>query len=438
MSETTNNPTTNEVSEETQNKAKIAKNIIKDKYASQKLLKEGMSNWRDLLKSRISLSDFDIIKVIGRGAFGEVMLVRKKETKEVLALKKLIKKEMMKKKQVLHVRAERDILVNSNNPWIVDLRYSFQDDDNLYLAMEFLPGGDLMTWLINKEIFTEEQTRFYIAELVLAVESIHKLHYVHRDLKPDNILLDANGHIKLTDFGLCKPFDDDPFEEVTEHEMLAAQQDDSTGPIDSVGSLSRREKMHSWRQSRKLLYSTVGSPGYIAPEVLLKKGYRYECDWWSVGVIMYEMIYGYPPFYADDPLKTCQKIVRWKHFLEFPDDINVSAEAVDLLKQLLCDTTSRLGQEDSKDRGIDAIKKHPFFKNVDWYTIRSEEAYFKPELKSEIDTAHFDDFGDVNVVATGTKAKVSKHSQAEFTNFTYVRDQDKSRKALNTLFTEQK
>lgn len=307
--------------------------------------------------------------------------------------------------------------------------------------MEFLQGGDLMTWLIKKEIFTEEQTRFYIAELILAVESIHKMNYVHRDLKPDNILLDSRGHIKLTDFGLCKPFDEDPFEDVSEEEMKQAQQNDQKGPIDKVDSLSRREKMRSWKiEGRKMLYSTVGSPGYIAPEVLLKKGYRYDCDWWSVGVIMYEMIYGYPPFYADDPIKTCQKIVRWKHFLEFPDDINVSADAKDLLQHLLCDTDKRLGSEDDKSRGIDIIKKHPFFNGFDWYTVRSKQAPFTPDVKSDLDTTHFDEFGTpgVNSPTVLSKSKVAKNQVAEFTNFTYVRDQDKSRKGLDSIFPNQK
>jgi serine/threonine protein kinase len=175
------------MSELTQQKAQVAKNILADKYknlvqktAHREESGDGTSDYQKLIKSRLSTRDFTTIKTIGKGAFGEVLLVRKNDTNEILAMKKLTKSEMLKKKQILHVRAERDILARSDNPWIVDLLYSFQDDTSLYLCMEFLPGGDLMTWLISKEIFTEEQTRFYIAELVLAVESIHKMNYVHR------------------------------------------------------------------------------------------------------------------------------------------------------------------------------------------------------------------------------------------------------------------
>ncbi len=145
-----------------------------------------------------------------------------------------------------------------------------------------------MTWLINKEVFSEAQTRFFISELVAAVDTIHRMNYVHRDLKPDNILLDKEGHLKLTDFGLCKVMD---VEESEWDGTMYESGEDPQGPIDKVGSLTRRERQKSYaedRANRTLLYSTVGSPGYIAPEVLLKKGYRYECDWWSVGVIMYE------------------------------------------------------------------------------------------------------------------------------------------------------
>jgi serine/threonine kinase 38 len=148
--------------------------------------------------------DFEPVAIIGKGAFGEVRLVRHKQTGELLAMKKMNKSEMVYKNQVQHVRAEKDILSQAKNPWIVDLKVSFQDEKFLYLAMEYLPGGDLMTLLIRKDILSEDESRFYIAESILAIESVHSLNYIHRDLKPDNILLDVRGHVKLTDFGLCK------------------------------------------------------------------------------------------------------------------------------------------------------------------------------------------------------------------------------------------
>jgi serine/threonine kinase 38 len=145
------------------------------------------------------------LKIIGRGAFGEVRVCRHKKTNEVVAIKKMKKSDMVNKNQEKHVRAERDILaIASNNPWIVDLKCSFQDERFLYLVMEFLQGGDLMTLLMEKDILTEEESRFYIAETILAVQSVHALNYIHRDLKPDNLLIGNDGHVKLSDFGLCK------------------------------------------------------------------------------------------------------------------------------------------------------------------------------------------------------------------------------------------
>lgn len=142
--------------------------------------------------------------IIGKGAFGEVRVCRHKQTNEIVAIKKMRKDEMYKKNQILHVRAERDVLSEAKIPWIVELRYSFQDEVYLYLVMEYCPGGDLMSLLINKDILTEDEARFYVAELILSVESVHKLKCIHRDLKPDNILIDKEGHLKLSDFGLSK------------------------------------------------------------------------------------------------------------------------------------------------------------------------------------------------------------------------------------------
>jgi serine/threonine kinase 38 len=152
----------------------------------------------------MTVHDFDPLSIIGRGAFGEVRICRIKQTREVVAMKKMKKCEMVKKNQIAHVKAERDILSKAKSPWVVDLKYSFQDEAHLYIVMEFLSGGDLMTLLMRKDILSEDESRFYIAEVITALESVHKLNYIHRDLKPDNVLLDKDGHIKLTDFGLCK------------------------------------------------------------------------------------------------------------------------------------------------------------------------------------------------------------------------------------------
>lgn len=155
-------------------------------------------------RKKITIYDFEPLTIIGRGAFGEVRVCRHKDSGEIVAMKKMKKQEMIYKNQVNHVKAERDVLVKAANEWIVNLKFSFQDEKHLYLAMEYLPGGDLMTLLMRKDILTEEESRFYIAETILSIESVHKMGYIHRDLKPDNILLDKDGHAKLSDFGLCK------------------------------------------------------------------------------------------------------------------------------------------------------------------------------------------------------------------------------------------
>ena len=152
----------------------------------------------------MTVNDFESIAVIGKGAFGEVRVCREKSTKNIVAIKKIAKEEMFKKNQIIHLRTEREILISANNEWIVGLKYSFQDDDYLYLVMDFMQGGDLMNLLIEKDILSEDNARFYIAELILAIEKIHNINCIHRDIKPDNILIDRNGHIKLADFGLSK------------------------------------------------------------------------------------------------------------------------------------------------------------------------------------------------------------------------------------------
>ena len=222
-----------------------------------------------------------------------------------------------------------------------------QDEEFLYLVMEYLPGGDMMTLLMRRDTLTEEETRFYVAETVVALETIHRHNFIHRDIKPDNLLLSADGHMKLSDFGLCKPIDPGklpPLPHIIEEAIGGG--DDADGSDQAAALTPERQaevRQHFQQNRRTLAYSTVGTPDYIAPEVLLKRGYGLECDWWSLGAIMYEMLVGYPPFYSEEPMSTCRKIVHWRQHLRFPPELPISPEARDLIQRLLCEVDQRLG-----------------------------------------------------------------------------------------------
>lgn len=371
-------------------KMKKMKNLTEEEKEKRRvLLDKKETELLRLRRRRLSAKSFEFIKLVGKGAFGEVHLVRMRNTDQVYAMKKLKKAKMVEKDQVQHVHAERNALADAesiydDNPWVTRLYYSFQDEKFLYLIMEFVPGGDMMTHLIKYDTFTEDQTRFYIAETILAIESIHKLNYIHRDIKPDNLLLDRRGHIKLSDFGLCTGLQTARVQNL--YENLENESKELNKEDEESLNQSRSQRFDSWKGKRRILaYSTVGTPDYIAPEVFLKEGYTEVCDWWSVGVIMFEMLVGYPPFCADSPPDTYRKIINWKHTLKFPDDVPLSDAAKDLMRSLCTDQHHRLGRN-----GVQEIKDHPFFRGFDWDRVRERsDVPILPELADMFDTRYF-------------------------------------------------
>ena len=357
----------------------------------QKMLSElGHAESEELRKNRIkqTIRDYESIKIIGRGAFGEVHVCRVKKTGDIVAIKKIKKEEIIKKNQIIHIRNEQKFMSKVKSPWIVELKASFQDNDFLYLVMEFLPGGDFMNLLIEKDKLTEEEAKFYTAELILAVESIHKLDCIHRDIKPDNILIDKTGHIKLSDFGLAKVSD-----------KLYEQNSTKT------------PNYNPNKRTHQKLYSCVGTAFYVAPEVLKKKGYSQEIDWWSVGVIFYEMLVGYAPFYAEETQEVINKVLG--KIWEVPEEINLSKEALDFMNRMMSDPNERLGKNGSEE-----IKSHPFFKGVDWDNIRNNmKPPFIPDIENDYDTKYFETFEEIEPFYPHKKS--IKKRQGEWIGLTY-------------------
>ena len=360
---------------------KIKKEIYEKEMINQRKARE-----------KLTIKNYESLSIIGRGAFGEVHLCRDKKTDTIVAIKKINKDVLILKNQIIHIRNEQLFMSNVKSPWIVDLKASFQEDDYLYLVMEFCQGGDLMNLLIDKDILSEEEARFYLAELILAIEAIHKLDCIHRDIKPDNILIDSTGHIKLSDFGLAK----------ISEKIFENRQDINSNTI--------------YHHNKN--YSCVGTAYYVAPEVLNKKGYGPEIDWWSAGIIFYEMLIGYAPFCSKDTSEVCYKVLNWKKYFKFPSKVKLSPEAEDLIVKLINNPNKRLGKN-----GADEIKKHPFFKGLDWENIRSIKPPFIPKIKNDYDTKYFETFEEKEPFYP-TPKKIKKRKDIEYLGYTYKEDND--------------
>ncbi|XP_018085436.1 ribosomal protein S6 kinase alpha-6 isoform X1 [Xenopus laevis] len=293
-------------------------------------------------------AQFELLKVLGQGSFGKVFLVRKiigPDAGQLYAMK-VLKKASLKVRDRVRTKMERDILVEVNHPFIVKLHYAFQTEGKLYLILDFLRGGDVFTRLSKEVMFTEEDVKFYLAELALALNHLHSLGIVYRDLKPENILLDEAGHIKLTDFGLSK--------ESVDHEKKA--------------------------------YSFCGTVEYMAPEVVNRRGHTQSADWWSFGVLMFEMLTGTLPFQGKDRNETMNMILKSK--LGMPQFL--SPEAQSLLRMLFKrNPSNRLG---AGLDGVEEIKRHPFFATIDWNKLYRREIQppFKPASGKPEDTFCFD------------------------------------------------
>jgi serine/threonine protein kinase len=337
------------------------------------------SNDDNPLGIKLTFHHFIKLKVLGKGSFGEVLLVQLKANNKYYAMKILTKKQVKLRHQEVHTKAERDLMVKINCPFIVNIKFAFQDEYKLYIITEFMQGGEMFFHLHKEKRFSNEKTRFYIIEIILAIEFLHKNNMLYRDLKPENIMVDASGHIKLTDFGLSKMF----------------------------------------TKTKEKAFTICGTPQYLAPEILSDEGYDNSVDWWSLGCVMYEMLVGRAPFRI--PKGSYLSADLYKKKISIPEFVNNDAK--DLISKLLIpNPKNRLGY--GKD-GAKNIKEHPYFNGIDW-----EEAWEKkltppliPKLKDETDLSYFDKmFTDEKIEGSNvSEVPSTMMSQTnDYKGFTYV------------------
>ena len=326
---------------------------------------------------QLKISDFQKLKLLGKGSFGEVYLVKFKKNNKIYAMKILYKNIVRESHQEEHTKIERDLLVKTNCPFIVSIKFSFQDKDCLYIITEFMQGGELFFHLHKEKRFDNEKAKFYIIEIILALEYLHNKKMLYRDLKPENVLIDKSGHIKLTDFGLSKIF---------------------KNPLEKA-------------------YTICGTPQYLAPEILTNEGYDSTVDWWSLGCVIYELLIGRAPYKILLGESLTEEI--YKRRILIPDYI--SDEAQDLINKLLeVNPKKRLGYGND---GANKIKQHPYFKGVNWDDAWNQKLKppFIPNLKDDMDLSCFD------TLFTGEKvdsdAEISPTSISnDFKGFTFVSD----------------
>ncbi|XP_067644351.1 cAMP-dependent protein kinase catalytic subunit 3 isoform X2 [Eurosta solidaginis] len=293
------------------------------------------------------LDDFQMIKTVGTGTFGRVCLCRDRVTEKYCAMKLLAMADVIRLKQTEHVKNERNILREIRHPFVINLEWSTKDDCCLYMIFEYVCGGELFTYLRNAGRFSSQTSNFYAAEIVSALEYLHSLQIVYRDLKPENLLINRDGHLKITDFGFAKKLRD-----------------------------------RTW--------TLCGTPEYLAPEIIQSKGHNKAVDWWALGVLIYEMLVGYPPFYDENPFGIYEKILSGK--IEWPRHMDPIAK--DLVKKLLTnDRTKRLG---NMKNGADDVKRHRWFKHLNWNDVYNKKLKppIIPDVQSDGDTSNFDDYAE--------------------------------------------